>query len=109
MIQVDKNIWSINDPDKVLSFDASDFDQSVLKFGGAIHPREDLLSFEHNSLNYLIDFGFYGSEITLDGSWVVYVIDTNHDEPWGEPVERIQSDRFLEGISYVQSMLTKYT
>ncbi len=109
MIQLDEKIWTIHDPDKILSYELEDFDVSIIKFCGDIHPREDLLSFENCNTKYVVDFGYYGCEVALDGSWVVYVINGNIEEPWGEPVERIDTNNFLEGIGNVQTMLSKYT
>lgn len=110
MIKIDKSKWSVYDPDNILRYDRANFDLSMLKFSGAIHPREDLLQFKHQSSGHIIDFGFYGCEVKLEGSWVVYVIDGNLEaEAWDEPLERIESEGFLDGIDNVQSMFNKYT
>lgn len=109
MIQVDEKVWLIHDPDKVLTYDRKTFDTSIIKFLGDIHPREDLLSFENRAKNYIVDFGYYGCEVALDGNWVVYVIDGNIEEPWEHPVERHETKGFLEGINNVELMLKKYT
>tara|TARA_R110000751_G_scaffold46081_2_gene104020 strand:- start:150 stop:449 length:300 start_codon:yes stop_codon:yes gene_type:complete len=99
----------VHDPDEVLTYDRENFDASILKFLGDIHPREDLLSFENKITNYIVDFGYYGCELALDGTWVVYVVNGNINEPWEQPVERHETDAFLEGIDNVDIMLQKYT
>ncbi len=110
MIDINESIWSIYDPDNILNYDRLRFDLSILEFSGDIHPREDLLQFEHQDTSCIIDFGFYGNEITLEGVWVVCVIDGKLKEAaWQHPLERIESKSFLDGIDNVQLMIEKYT
>ena len=109
MLKFDDSIWSVHDPDKVLSCDKPNSDESILKFLGDIHPREDLMNFENKHSKYIVDFGYYGCEVELDGSWVAYVIDGNIEDAWDEPVERYETKTFLDGIASVQAMLNKYT
>ena len=93
-----------------MDYDRSSFDLSILKFSGDIHPREDLLQFKHQNTSHIIDFGFYGDEVKLEGVWVVYVIDGKlKEDAWEDPLERIESKNFLDGIKNVQSMFNKYT
>lgn len=109
MLKVDKRKWEVHDPDKVLSYERDVFDINIINFFGEIGPREDLMAFTHKETNYIVDFGYYGSEVELDGYWIVYVIDTNMDEPWESPIERHDSKSFLDGIGNVHAMLEKYT
>lgn len=109
MIKIDKSKWQIYDPENILNYEADGFDTSVLKFGAAIHPREDLMQFTHKESNCIVDFGYYGCEIKLDGIYAVYVIDGNLEEAWNHPLERHESQDFLKGITDVQTMLAKYT
>ncbi len=109
MFQIDKGKWKIYDPDNILGYKREGFDTSILKFGGDIHPREDLLQLTHNESNYIVDFGYYGCEVELDGFYAVHVIDGNLEEAWYPPLERHESKCFLEGISSIEAMLTKYT
>lgn len=109
MFQIDKSKWKIYDPDKILSYKLEDFDASTLKFGGDIHPREDLMQFTHKESNCIVDFGYYGCEIKLGGFYAVHVIDGNLEEAWYHPLERHESKAFMEGIANVEAMLQKYT
>ena len=109
MLQINKAKWEVYDPDNVLSYKIEGFDVSALKFGADIHPREDMMQLTHKDSNYIIDFGYYGCEIKLDGFYAVYVIDRNLEEAWYHPLERHESKEFLEGIANVQAMLAKYT
>jgi hypothetical protein len=109
MIQINEKKWSIHDPDEIFSYKSEGFDISALKFGAAIHPREDMMQFRHNESNCIVDFGYYGCEIKLDGFYTVSVVDGNLEEGWHEPLERYESKDFLNGIANVQAMLTKYT
>lgn len=109
MIEVNGNKWKIYDPDNILSYDFEGFDTSILKFGAAIHPREDMMQFTNINSNCIVDFGYYGCEVKLDGFYAVHVVDGNIEEAWHQPLERHQSKNFLEGINSVREMLEKYT
>ncbi len=110
MIQINENRWSVYDPDEILSYKFEGFDTNSLKFGAAIHPREDMMQFNHKESSCIVDFGYYGCEIKLNGVYTVYVVDGNLKEgAWDEPLERIESKDFLKGITTVQEMLNKYT
>lgn len=104
MIEFDSKHWSVHDPDRILDIAAG---QSHLS--AALEPREDLMFFEHKSKPINIDFGFYGNEATLEGEWVVYVINRSFEEPWSQPLERIASNSLFEGIENIRSRLAKYT
>lgn len=78
-------------------------------FSDEIHPREDLMGFENGVTKYIVDFAYYGCEVAFGGSWVVYVINGNIEEPCEQPVEHLETKGFLEGINNVQAMLNKYT
>ena len=109
MLHIDKSKWEIHDADNILRHKLEEFDLNILKFGGDIHPREDLMQLTHNETNFIIDFGYYGCEIKLDGLYIVYVIDGNREDAWVEPLERHESNSFLEGIKNVQTALDKNT
>ncbi|SDU21136.1 hypothetical protein [Halopseudomonas salegens] len=109
MFQVDKSTWHIYDPDNILSSRREGFDTGILRFGGDIHPREDLMQFTHRLSNCIVDFGYYGCEINLDGFYAVSVVDGHMEEGWQSPMERLESRDFLAGITHVQAMLEKYT
>lgn len=96
--------WFIHDPDNVLEVAAGATDLSA-----EVEPREDLMFLEHKSKPVNIDFGFYGNEATMEGEWVVYVLNTSLEEPWTAPIDRISSNSFLEGVKKVQDCLAKYT
>ena len=63
----------------------------------------------HKESNCIIDFGYYGCEIKLDGFYAVRVIDGNLEKAWYHQLEGHESKGFIEGISNVQAMLAKYT
>ena len=109
MLQINNSKWEVCDPDNILSKKLKEFDVSALKFGADIHPREDMIQLTHKESNCIIDFGYYGCEIELDGFYAVHVIDGNLEEAWYHPLERHESKFFLEGITNVQCMLAKYT
>jgi hypothetical protein len=109
MLQINDKKWKIYDPDNILSYELDGFDTSALKFGAGIHPREDMMQLTNIESNCIIDFGYYGCEIELDGFYVVHVIDGNLEEAWYHPLERHESKGFIEGIINVQAMLAKYT
>ncbi|WP_036182398.1 hypothetical protein [Marinobacterium lacunae] len=109
MLLVNEGKWIIYDPDKILGYKLEGFDTGELKFGADIHPREDMMQLTHKESNCIIDFGYYGCEIKLDGFYAVHVIDGNLEEAWYHPLERHESKDFLEGIANVQTMLDKYT
>ena len=109
MLQINEEKWNIYDPDKILSYKFEGFDTSALKFGADIHPREDMMQLTHKDSNCIIDFGYYGCEIKLDGFYAVHVIDGNLEEAWYHPLERHESKGFLQGVANVQNMLAKYT
>ena len=108
MLQINDTKWEIYDPDNILSYNLEEFDTSALKFGGDIHPREDMMQFTHKKSNCIIDFGYYGCEIKLDGFYAVHVVDGNLEEAWYHPLERLESKGFIEGINNTQAMLAKY-
>lgn len=109
MLQINEEKWNIYDPDKILSHKLEGFDTRALRFGANVHPREDMMQFIHKESNYIIDFGYYGCEIKLDGFYAVYVIDGNLEEAWCHPLEKHTSKSFLTSIAHVKNMLTKYT
>lgn len=109
MLQIDESKWDIYDPDKILGYQLKGFDRGVLGFGAAIHPREDMMQFTHKESRCIVDFGYYGCEVELDGFYVVRVVDGNLEEGWHQPLERLESKDFLEGIVHAQAMLEKYT
>lgn len=109
MFRIDESKWKIHDPDGILSYHFESFDVSDLKFGGVIHPREDMLSFTHKETSYIVDFGYYGCEVTMDGRFVVYVIDANLEDGWSNPIERHEENDFLEAILNLKAMYRKYS
>ena len=109
MLEIDSSRWKIYDPDNILSHELEGFDTSCLKFGADIHPREDMMQLTHKESNCIVDFGYYGCEVKLDGFYAVHVIDGNLEEAWFQPLERHESKEFVEGIVNVQTMLEKYT
>ncbi|PCM45800.1 hypothetical protein [Marinobacter sp. ANT_B65] len=104
MNEVSTEKWFIHDPDKIMKIAAG-----VTHLSAALEPREDLMFFEHKSKPLNIDFGFYGDEVTLEGEWVVCVLNTSLEEPWDDPIDRISSNSFVEGLKNVQSCVAKYT
>lgn len=104
MKEVSAEKWFIHDPDNILETAAG-----ATHLSAAIVPREDLIFFEHKSKSVNIDFGFYGNEVTMEGEWVVYVLNTSLDEPWDEPIDRISANNFVEGVKNVQICVAKYT
>lgn len=111
MIEFNSRIWNIRDPDGILNIDREIFEISELKFLGDFHPREDFLSFENIESKIIIDFGFYGCEVKLEGSWQVYVVDGKIEEGWHSPLERHEFafGEFMQGIDCIKSLLAKYT
>ena len=80
MFQVDKSKWKIYDPDEILSHEFEGFDTGVLKSEASIHPREDMMQLTHKESNRIVDFGYYGCEIKLDGFYAAHVVDGNLKE-----------------------------
>jgi len=109
VLQIDESKWNVCDPDNILSYEFERFDTRELKFGADIHPREDMLQLTHKKSNCIIDFGYYGCEVKLDGLYLVYVVDGNHQEGLCEPYDHLESKDFLGGIKNVGAMLYKYT
>ncbi len=109
MLQINHSKWEVNDPDKILSHELKGFNESEVKFGADIHPREDMLQITHKETGFIVDFGFYGCEVELNGFYVVHVIDGNLEEAWHHPLERHESSTFIEGIKNVQAVVAKLT
>ena len=109
MIDIDRKAWTIYDPDGILTFQLEDFDSSTVGFLRDIHPREDLLQCNHKATNITVDFGYYGCEEALDGQYIVMVVDSNLEDAWEAPLERLPSTEFLEGIKILQTMISKYS
>ena len=109
MFEIDVDIWRIYDPDGVLklSFDATS--SSLVDFLKGIHPREDLVQLVNS--NIIVDLGYYGSEIELDGKWVARVVDTNIEDPWDHPIEceSFAYSEFVPALKRIEMMVAKYT
>lgn len=110
MIKFNSRIWNIRDPDGILNVDREKFEISEFKFLGDFHPREDFLSFENIESKIIIDLGFYGCEVKLEGSWQVYVVDGKLEEGWHSHLERHEFlfGEFMQSIDCVKSLLAKY-
>ena len=96
--------WFVYDPDQILEIAAG-----ATHLSAALEPREDLMLFKHKTKPVNIDFGFYGDEVTATGEWVVYVLNTSLDEPWDNPVDRLSSNSFVEGLKNIQDSVLKHT
>jgi hypothetical protein len=111
MIEFNSKIWKVNDPDRILEVERGEFDAKKLKYLGNYHPREDFINFENIGSKIIVDFGYYGCEVKLDGFWQAYVVDGNLEEGWHSPLEchKFPFSEFKKGVDCVQSLLAKYT
>lgn len=107
MINFDLQKWEAYDPDGILNCNIKEIEQKLSS--KILCPREDLMYFDHKLKSLTIDFGFYGDEVTNEGEWVVYVIDTSEVEPWLSPIERLGSKEFICAISNIQKTIDKFT
>lgn len=109
MIEFNKNIWEVYDPDNILKYEKSRFNLDFVKFGGLIHLREDLMHFNHNHSNISIDLGYYGNEIDLEGIYSIHILNLMDKDPWYLPLEKLDTHTFLEAIAIMQTQIYKYT
>lgn len=100
MIEFKKDNWQIYDPDELLS------SENIAVAGSLVYPREDVLAFNHKFKDLIVDFGFYGNETTLDGEWVVYLIE---GENWDNPVKENRFNTFKNGIESTIELLNEYS
>jgi len=109
VIEFDDKVWTAQDPDGMLSLKKSDL--SCFACDGKISPREDLLQFKHRMSGIVVDYGYYGSDVELNGSWIVYVITEASPEGWDLPLEKhsFSYNNFVKSTNCVQTILEKYT
>jgi len=109
LINFNNSIWSARDPDNILLTTPDSINENCFGFGKSIHPREDLLQFTNLNNEKIIDFGFYGDEIELNGKWIVFVVISGNPDAWYNPLERYEFKEFIDGVGKVQELLNKYT
>jgi len=109
MIEFNKNIWTVYDPDNILKYQKNGFNLEIVKSGGLIHPREDLMHFNHNHSNISIELGYYGNEIDLKGIYSIHILNLTDKDPWCLPIEKYDTYTFLEAIAIIQTQIYKYT
>ena len=100
MIEFKKDNWKIYDPDELLK------SENIAAAEKLVYPREDVLAFNHKFKDLIVDFGFYGNEATLEGEWVVYLIEGNN---WEKPIKENRFSAFKNGIESTIELLNEYS
>lgn len=105
--QILKN-WKINDPDNVLGILKGDLQRiSDDNFESAeIYPREDLIQCRNKKTGIILDLGFYGCEVSLEGIWIVYVISSDLD--WENPISKEQFTNIIDAKEQFKEHLFHY-
>ena len=109
MIEFNKNIWTVYDPDNILKYQKNGFNLEIVKSGGLIHPREDLMHFTNNNSSISIDLGYYGDEEDIKGVYSIHILNLADTDPWYLPLGKLDTHTFLEAIAIMQTQIYKYT
>ena len=111
MISFNSKLWTAHDPDKLLSFNRDHVALTTANLLDHINPREDLIYFQHTESHIIIDYGYYGCEVELNGKWSIYVIDGNIEDAWENPIEKhtFPFHDFMLEIKYIENLILKYT